>query len=62
MHEPRSFAYSLSQSETGWRWSVYDEDGVTVARGADSSRAAAQAAVERMLKRAPGLKTAAAEA
>lgn len=58
MHEPRSFAYSLSQSETGWRWSVYDEDGVTVARGADPSRAAAQAAVERMLKRAPALQSA----
>ncbi|WP_041373288.1 hypothetical protein [Phenylobacterium zucineum] len=50
MHEPRSFAYSLSQSETGWRWSVYDEDGVTVAGGADVSRAAAQAAVETMLR------------
>ena len=32
------FAYSLSQVEEGWRWSVYDEDGVTVARGADASR------------------------
>ncbi|WP_309092344.1 hypothetical protein [Phenylobacterium sp.] len=62
MHEPRSFAYSLSQSETGWRWSVYDEDGVTVARGADASRSAAEAAVEKMLKRASSLKTAAAEA
>lgn len=51
MHETRSFAYSLSQSETGWRWSVYDEDGITVARGADASRAAAQAAVESMLNR-----------
>jgi hypothetical protein len=39
----------LSQIETGWRWSVYDEDGVTVARGANISRDAAQAAVERML-------------
>ncbi|MGA0606738.1 hypothetical protein ACO2Q0_12135 [Phenylobacterium sp. VNQ135] len=58
MHEPRSFAYSLSQIETGWRWSVYDEDGETVARGADSSRAAAQAAVERMLKQAPSLSAA----
>jgi hypothetical protein len=57
MHEPRSFAYSLSQSETGWRWSVYDEDGVTVARGADSSRAGAQAAVENMLKRASVLES-----
>lgn len=58
MHESRSFAYSLSQSETGWRWSVYDEDGETVARGADCSRAAAEAAVEKMLKSAPSLWTA----
>src|SRR5687767_9904514 len=41
MYEPRSFAYSLSQVETGWQWSVYDEDGETVARGADASRDAA---------------------
>ena len=50
MHEPRSFAYSLCQMEEGWRWSIYDEDGVTVARGADASRDAAQAAVEMMLR------------
>lgn len=48
-----SFAYSLSQVENGWRWSVYDEDGVTVAGGADASRDRAQAAVERLLKAAP---------
>lgn len=48
MHES-SFAYSLTQVENGWRWSVYDEDGVTVARGADASRDVAQAAVERLL-------------
>lgn len=53
MPEQRSFAYSLSQGEQGWSWSVYDEEGVTVARGADASRAAAQAAVERTLKRPP---------
>jgi hypothetical protein len=53
MHEPRSFAYSLSQREDGWSWSVYDENGVTVAGGAHESRAAAEAAVERMLERAP---------
>ena len=51
MQEPRSFAYSLCQVEEGWRWSVYDEDGVTVARGADVSRDGAQAAVELMLRR-----------
>jgi hypothetical protein len=50
MREHRSFAYSLSQMEEGWRWSVYDEDGVTVAGGADSSRAAAQAAVDHTLR------------
>jgi hypothetical protein len=55
MIESRSFAYSLSQSEEGWRWSVYDEDGETVARGANSTQAAAKAAVEMLLKRPPQL-------
>jgi hypothetical protein len=45
-----TFAYSLSQVEEGWRWSVYDEDGVTVARGADADRERAQAAVEHTLR------------
>jgi hypothetical protein len=54
MHEPRSFAYTLCQHEDGWSWSVYDEDGVTVDGGADRSRAAAEAAVERTLRRALG--------
>ena len=49
MHEPCAFAYTLSQVDDGWRWSVYDEDGVTVAGGAHSNRAQAQAAVERLL-------------
>lgn len=49
MQQARSLAYSLSQAETGWRWSVYDEDGETVARGADMSRRAAEAAVNAML-------------
>jgi len=53
MHEARSLAYSLSQQEDGWSWSVYDENGETVAGGAHETRAAAQAAVERMLERAP---------
>jgi hypothetical protein len=46
----QSLAYSLSQVEEGWRWSVYDEDGVTVAGGALASRDAAQAAVELTLR------------
>ena len=50
MQTSPSFAYSLCQVEEGWRWSVYDEDGVTVARGADSSRDGAQKAVESMLR------------
>jgi hypothetical protein len=60
MSESRSFAYSLSQREDGWSWSVYDEDGETVARGADPSRSAAQAAVDRMLVAAPATSTASA--
>jgi hypothetical protein len=53
MPQDPSFAYSLSQSEEGWRWSVYDEDGVTVADGAHSSRDAAEAAVKLTLSRPP---------
>ena len=49
MQEQSSLAYSLSQIETGWRWSVFDEDGIMVAGGSDPSRDAAQAAVERTL-------------
>ena len=50
MPEQPSFAYSLSQMENGWRWSVYDEDGLTVADGALASRDAAEAAVARTLR------------
>ena len=52
MPDQSPFAYSLSQSETGWRWSVYDENGVTVAGGADASRDAAEAAVALTLRSA----------
>jgi hypothetical protein len=51
MLESRSFAYSLSHDEDVWRWSVYDEDGVTVAHGAHATQAAAQAAVDQLLRR-----------
>lgn len=50
MSELSALAYSLSQDEQGWRWCVYDEDGVTVADGAHPSQAAAQAAVDRALR------------
>ncbi len=53
MLESKSFAYSLSHVEDDvWRWSVYDEDGVTVADGSLPTQAAAQAAVEQLLRRA----------
>ncbi|WP_293677618.1 hypothetical protein [uncultured Phenylobacterium sp.] len=52
MREDPSFAYSLSQSEDGWRWRVFDEDGVTVADGAHTSQDAALAAVNAMLRNA----------
>jgi hypothetical protein len=54
----QALAYSLSQVEEGWRWCVYDEDGVTVADGAHPSRDAAQAAVESTLRSPPGPPTA----
>jgi hypothetical protein len=49
MQDAPQLAYSLSQAEAGWTWRVYDEDGETVASGADSDRQAAQAAVNAML-------------
>ena len=52
MQEP-TLAYSLSQSDDGWRWCVYDLDGVTVADGSDATRDAAQAAVERSMRTWP---------
>jgi hypothetical protein len=53
MPQDSPFAYSLSQVEEGWRWSVYDADGVTVADGAHVSRAAAEAAVASTLRSPP---------
>lgn len=46
------FAYSLAHAERGWSWSVYDEDGETVATGLDLSQSDAQAAVEDTIRRA----------
>ena len=53
MPQDSPFAYSLSQMEEGWRWSVYDKDGITVANGAHPSRDAAEAAVELTLRWPP---------
>jgi hypothetical protein len=50
MREPRCFAYSLSHDEDVWRWSVYDEEGVTVADGAHATQDLAQAAVYTTLR------------
>ncbi|MBS0334329.1 MAG: hypothetical protein JSS35_16295 [Proteobacteria bacterium] len=53
MPHAMSLAYSLSQAEEGWRWSVYDEDGITVADGAGADRETCQAAVECALRSPP---------
>lgn len=49
-----NLAYSLSHDEDVWRWSVYDEDGVTVADGFHPTQAAAQRAVEVTLQSVGG--------
>ena len=46
------FAYSLSHEERGWTWRVYDQDGETVAMGAQASQSDAQAAVEATIREA----------
>ena len=53
MPQDSYLAYSLSQVDEGWRWSVYDEEGITVADGADASRDAAEAAVALTLRSPP---------
>ncbi len=52
MRDGKYLAYSLSHDEDVWRWSVYDEDGVTVADGAHATQDAAQAAVNVTLRSA----------
>ena len=49
MENMPQLAYSLSQADTVWTWRVFDEDGETVASGADADRQAAQAAVNAMI-------------
>jgi len=45
MQDAPRLAYSLSQAEKGWTWQVFDENGDTVASGADYDRQSALAAV-----------------
>jgi hypothetical protein len=49
MRDDRTLAYSLSREADTWRWSVYGEDGVTVADGVGRSLEAAQSAVNRLV-------------
>jgi hypothetical protein len=51
------FAYSLSHEEHGWTWRVFDEDGETVATGAQFSQSDAQVAVEDTIRRAAERRT-----
>lgn len=60
MFDVNTFAYFLSQDERGWRWTVCDEYGVTVADGVHPSQAAAQAAVKRVMGSSGGSEQAAA--
>jgi hypothetical protein len=60
LQQSSSLAYSLNQMESGWRWSVYDLEGVTVANGADVSRDAALKAVQQSLRAPPEDRTFAA--
>ncbi|UTP39431.1 hypothetical protein M9M90_19825 [Phenylobacterium sp. LH3H17] len=48
----KPFAYSLSHAEAGWAWSIFDEEGETVAQGTDLSQSGARAAVESAIARA----------
>ncbi|HKR89707.1 MAG TPA: hypothetical protein VJS38_16165 [Phenylobacterium sp.] len=36
------FAYTLSQVEEGWTWSLWDEDGLVVAAGAAADQRGAE--------------------
>lgn len=40
--DERLFAYSLSQVDQGWTWSLWDEDGGVVATGAAPDQSSAQ--------------------
>lgn len=46
------FAYSLAHAEAGWAWSIFDEEGETIAQGLDLSQSDAQASVESAIRTA----------
>jgi hypothetical protein len=45
------FAYTLSQVEQGWTWSLWDEDGGVVAAGAAPDQPSAQRGLFEALQR-----------
>jgi uncharacterized protein YegP (UPF0339 family) len=46
------YAYSLSHNEGGWAWRVMNEDGETVATGANASQSDAKSAIEASIRSA----------
>jgi hypothetical protein len=46
------FAYSLAHAEAGWAWSIFDEEGETVAQGVGFSQSDAQDSVETAIRMA----------
>lgn len=45
------YAYMLSQTEAGWRWSIYDQMGERVASGLEADQGRAQAAARAATRR-----------
>lgn len=48
------FAYTLSQVEEGWTWSLWDEDGGVVAAGAASDQRSAELSLFEALRKTHG--------
>lgn len=46
------FAYSLARAEAGWAWSIFDEEGETVAEGIEFCQSDAQESVETAIRMA----------
>ena len=48
MNAPTAFAYSLRETEQGWRWHVVDRDGNTIDAGLAPDKISARAAIRRV--------------